>query len=107
MPGYTSVARRNDKKLSAETGGAAHSVPWYNEHEARSPGDGCPTVTTMIRVRIRQGQVELLDPIPEDWEGQTLQIVELTPDEPMPDIEEALAALKASGRPSTSRGSGK
>ncbi len=51
----------------------------------------------MIRVRIRQGRVELLDPIPEEWEGQTFQLVALTPDDPMLDLEEALAALKALG----------
>jgi hypothetical protein len=52
---------------------------------------------TMIRARVRQGRVELQDPIPPEWEGQTVKILPLTPDDPQPDLEERLAALQALG----------
>src|SRR5262245_37315998 len=49
----------------------------------------------MIRARVRQGRVEIQDPIPEDWEGQSVKILRMTPDDPLPDLEERLAALQA------------
>lgn len=48
----------------------------------------------MIRARVRQGRVEPQEPIPEEWEGQSVKIVPLTPDDPLPDLEERLAALQ-------------
>jgi len=51
----------------------------------------------MLHARIRQGRVEVQDPIPKEWEGQLVKILPLTPDDPLPDLEERLAALEALG----------
>jgi hypothetical protein len=51
----------------------------------------------MIRARVHKGRVELQDPIPDEWEGQSVKIVPMTPDDPIPDLEERLAALHALG----------
>ncbi len=51
----------------------------------------------MIQARIRDGRVELEEPVPAEWEGQSVKILPLTPDDPMPDLEEYLAALQALG----------
>jgi hypothetical protein len=51
----------------------------------------------MIRALVRKGRVEPQDPIPDEWEGQTVKIVPLTPDDPIPDLEERLAAFHALG----------
>jgi hypothetical protein len=51
----------------------------------------------MIQARIRDGRVELDEPIPAEWEGQLVKISALTPDDPIPDLEERLAALHAMG----------
>jgi len=51
----------------------------------------------MIRARIYQGCVEVQEPIPEEWEGQLVKILPMTPDDPLPDLEERLAALHAMG----------
>jgi len=51
----------------------------------------------MIQARVRQGRVEIQDPIPEEWEGLAVKILPLTPDNPLPDLEERLAALQALG----------
>jgi hypothetical protein len=51
----------------------------------------------MVQARVRQGRVEIQDPIPEEWEGQLVKILPLTPDDPQPDLEERLAALQALG----------
>ncbi len=51
----------------------------------------------MIRARIYQGCVEVQEPIPEEWEGQLVKILPMTPDDPLPDLEERLAALQAMG----------
>ena len=51
----------------------------------------------MIRARVHQGRVEIQDPIPEEWEGQLVKILPLTPDDPQPDLEERLAALQDLG----------
>jgi hypothetical protein len=51
----------------------------------------------MIQARIHEGRVEIQDPIPEEWEGQLVKILPLTPDDPLPDLEERLAALQALG----------
>ena len=51
----------------------------------------------VIRARICQGCVEAQDPIPEEWEGQSVKILPMTPDDPQPDLEERLAALEALG----------
>jgi hypothetical protein len=55
------------------------------------------TVTAMIQARIRDGRIEVQDPIPVEWEGQLVKLVPLTPDDPLPDLEERLAALAALG----------
>jgi hypothetical protein len=51
----------------------------------------------MLRARIHHGRVEVQDPIPKDWEGQPVKILPLTPDDPLPDLDERLAALAALG----------
>ena len=51
----------------------------------------------MLHARIHQGRVEIQDPIPKEWEGQLVKILPLTPDDPLPDLEERLAALQALG----------
>jgi hypothetical protein len=51
----------------------------------------------MIRARIHHGRVELQDPVPDEWEGQLVKIMPMTPDDPIPDLEERLAALHAMG----------
>jgi hypothetical protein len=48
----------------------------------------------MLHARIHQGRVEVQDPIPKEWEGQPVKILPLTPDDPLPDLEERLAALE-------------
>jgi hypothetical protein len=46
---------------------------------------------------IHNGRVEVRDPIPAEWEGQTVQITTMTPDDPLLDLDERLAALHALG----------
>jgi hypothetical protein len=51
----------------------------------------------MVHAIIQQGRVEVQTPIPSDWEGQTVKIVPLTPDDPLPDLDIRLAQLHAMG----------
>ena len=51
----------------------------------------------MIQARIYQGCLEIQDPIPAEWEGQLVKILPMTPDDPLPPLEEWLAALHALG----------
>ncbi len=51
----------------------------------------------MVQARIQHGRVEVEEPIPPEWEGQMVHITTLTPDEPLSDLEERLAALHALG----------
>lgn len=51
----------------------------------------------MIQARIHQGRVEIQDPIPEEWEGQLVKILPLTPDDAQLDLEKCLAALETLG----------
>lgn len=51
----------------------------------------------MIRAQIHEGRIEVQEPIPASWEGQTVNIVPLTPDDPLPDLEARLAALHRLG----------
>jgi hypothetical protein len=51
----------------------------------------------MILARIHNGHVEVQDPIPEGWEGHMVKIVPLTPDDPIPDLEECFAKMDALG----------
>jgi hypothetical protein len=51
----------------------------------------------MIQARIHQGCVEVQDPIPEEWEGLLVKILPMTPDDPLPDLEERLSALQGMG----------
>jgi len=51
----------------------------------------------MVRARVYQGRLEVQDPIPEEWEGQSVKIIPLTPDDPLPDLEARLAELRALG----------
>jgi hypothetical protein len=51
----------------------------------------------MIQARIHQGRLEIQDPIPAEWEGQLVKILPMTPDDPLPPLEEWLAALHALG----------
>ncbi len=56
---------------------------------------------TTLRARISQGNVEIQDPIPREWEGLQVKIVPLTPDEPLADLEERLTFLQALGPSNT------
>jgi hypothetical protein len=51
----------------------------------------------MLQARIHKGRVEVQDPIPKEWEGQMVKISPLTPDDPLPDLEQRLAILQALG----------
>jgi hypothetical protein len=51
----------------------------------------------MIHARVHQGRIEVQDPIPDEWEGQLVKILPMTPDDPSPGLEEWLAALHAMG----------
>lgn len=51
----------------------------------------------MIRAEIRRGRIIAREPIPPEWEGQEVKVVPLTPDDPIPDLEERLAAFRALG----------
>lgn len=51
----------------------------------------------MIQALIQQGRVEIREPIPPEWEGQLVKITTMTPDDPLTDLEERLAALHALG----------
>lgn len=51
----------------------------------------------MIQARIHRGQIEVQDPIPPEWEGQVVKVLPLTPDDPIPDLEQSLAVLAALG----------
>lgn len=51
----------------------------------------------MIQGRIQKGQVTVEDPIPPSWEGQIVNIVPLTAEDPMPDLEERIVALRELG----------
>jgi hypothetical protein len=51
----------------------------------------------MIQARIHQGRLEVQQPIPEEWEGQLVKILPMTPDDPLPDLEERLATLQRLG----------
>ena len=50
-----------------------------------------------IQARIRNGQIELDEAIPADWEGCPVKITTMTPDDPIPDLEDRLAVLHALG----------
>ena len=51
----------------------------------------------MIQVRINQGRVEVQDTIPPAWEGQFVKLVPLTPEDPLPDLAQRIAALHEMG----------
>jgi hypothetical protein len=51
----------------------------------------------MVQARIHHGRIEVQDPIPEEWEGHLVKVLPLTPDDPLADLEERLAALAALG----------
>ena len=51
----------------------------------------------MVQAQIRQGRVEVREPIPPEWEGRLVKITPLSPDDPFPDLEARLAALHALG----------
>ncbi|HEV3144337.1 MAG TPA: hypothetical protein VGZ47_10660 [Gemmataceae bacterium] len=51
----------------------------------------------MILARIHNGRVEAQDPIPQDWEGHMVKIMPLTPDDPLPDLDEWIAKMDAQG----------
>ena len=56
-----------------------------------------PGNNTMIHARIHEGRIEVQDPIPDEWEGQFVKILPMTPDDPMPDLEVWLVALHGMG----------
>jgi hypothetical protein len=51
----------------------------------------------MVQAQIRRGRIKLAEPIPPEWEGQMVKITTMTPDDPLQDLEERLAALHALG----------
>ncbi len=51
----------------------------------------------MIQARIHNGRVEPQERIPGEWEGRVVKIVPLTPDDPLPDLEQWLAEMHALG----------
>lgn len=51
----------------------------------------------MVQGQIQHGRVEVQEPIPPEWEGQLVKITIMTPDDPLPDLEDRLAALQALG----------
>jgi hypothetical protein len=51
----------------------------------------------MIQARVEQGRLEFQEPLPREWEGRLVKITPLTPDDPIPDVDERLAALHALG----------
>jgi hypothetical protein len=51
----------------------------------------------MVQARVRNGRVEVEEPLPADWEGQLVNITALTPDDPIADLDSKLAALHALG----------
>ena len=51
----------------------------------------------MVHAIIQHGRVEVQGPIPSDWEGQTVKIVPLTPDDPLPDLDVRITQLHAMG----------
>ncbi|MBM4073573.1 MAG: hypothetical protein FJ271_32330 [Planctomycetes bacterium] len=52
----------------------------------------------MIQARIKHGQVVLDEPIPTAWEGRIVKLVPMTPDEPLANLDELIAALHAMGQ---------
>ena len=51
----------------------------------------------MIQARSHDGRVEVQEPIPEEWEGQLVKIMPLTPEDALPDLDERLAVFHALG----------
>jgi hypothetical protein len=51
----------------------------------------------MIQARIHEGRIEVQDPIPDEWEGQLVKILPMTPDDPLPGLEDWLVALHSMG----------
>jgi hypothetical protein len=51
----------------------------------------------MVRARIHQGRVEVQDPIPASWEGQSVKLIPLSPEDPVTDLDARIAALHALG----------
>jgi hypothetical protein len=52
---------------------------------------------SMIQARVNHGTLEIQDPIPAEWEGQMVKILPMTPDDPLPPLEEWLTMLHAIG----------
>lgn len=50
----------------------------------------------MIHARIENGRIEPFDPVPDDWEGMNV-VVALASPEPLSDLDERLASLRALG----------
>jgi hypothetical protein len=51
----------------------------------------------MVHARVQKGRLKLLEPLPKSWEGLEVTIAPATPDDPIADLEEKLAALHALG----------
>ena len=51
----------------------------------------------MIQGLVQHGRIEAQEAIPAEWEGQLVKIAPLTPDDPMPNLEQTLAELHALG----------
>ncbi len=51
----------------------------------------------MVVGRVQQGEILLACSLPAEWEGQSVKIEPCTPDDPMDELEQRLAALHALG----------
>jgi len=51
----------------------------------------------MIQALVHKGRIEVQEAIPKEWEGLLVKIMPLTPEDPLPDLEQRLAALHALG----------
>jgi hypothetical protein len=69
-------------------------IPWQWQVYSAQQALG---LTHVIQARIHHGRIEIQEPIPVEWEGQLVKILPLTPDDPVLDLEQRLAALQALG----------
>jgi hypothetical protein len=51
----------------------------------------------MIQAQVHEGRIEVQEPIPTSWEGQTIKIMPLTPDDPLPDEAASGSAVGSLG----------
>jgi hypothetical protein len=51
----------------------------------------------MFFATVCKGKLKLDEPIPKSWEGTTVRILPLSPDDPIPDLEQRLEAFHKLG----------